>query len=280
MSIIWTDPGKLGDCIHRWAVPHWFHKDTGKSFEAWLDEHTLKSIVPLIEAQPGVTKVRLVPGVENWSCGGQPWHMNLKTDEIAGNEVYHLGFRSFPQRKISIQTRGDVPVHLKCSIDEFSQTPHLVVPEEPKVNRCLIHGMGVCTHNRQTPEVWKFLATVRNDLADRFDVIEFIGTDEDRAVGKEIYPEWGEFEDQGDLLKLAVHMNASRFVLGAGSSLVALAGALKVPSIRVHDAIQQIPKVIFSNLGDGQLNSTELELRKLWPGYAATYLSEESNVAH
>ena len=54
-------------------------------------------------------------------------------------------------------------------------------------------------------------------------------------------------------------------MIAAGSSVAALASVLHVPCVRVHDPIGEFPKVIWSGLGENQLNETELSLRKLWP---------------
>lgn len=265
MSIIFTMPGKKGDALLQWPIPYWFHRETQKPITLWLDEQTLAPLKALFEYQPGVEAVELKAGIENWTCGGQPWHFGLSTDDLVGHEVYHLGFRSFPQRQITIEVRQQVPLSLKASIEDLSETPSLICPPLPKSNRCVIHGMGVATHSRETPQLWKFLAGIRGDLESRFDEIALVGSPDDREVGKMAYPDWKDFDDGGDFLKLASFLDASQLVIGAGSCVVVLAGALKVPCIRVHDQIAQIPKVIFNNLGKHQLNATERELRSIWP---------------
>jgi hypothetical protein len=60
-------------------------------------------------------------------------------------------------------------------------------------------------------------------------------------------------------------MAGSRLVIGSGSSGVALASVLKVPTLRVHDPIGNAPKVIWAGLGDNQWNEEEVALRRLWP---------------
>jgi hypothetical protein len=76
-------------------------------------------------------------------------------------------------------------------------------------------------------------------------------------------------------------MAASRCVIGSGSSGIALAGQLKVPSIRVHDPIGDAPKVIWSNLQEAHLNDTERLLRPEWPKFRDKYLltSAETSIA-
>jgi len=76
-------------------------------------------------------------------------------------------------------------------------------------------------------------------------------------------------------LDLAKFMAGASLVVGCGSSGVALAGALKVPCIRVHDPIGEAPKVIWSNLGENQLNDTEIGLRKSWPEFRDRWLNDQ-----
>jgi hypothetical protein len=57
---------------------------------------------------------------------------------------------------------------------------------------------------------------------------------------------------------------------------VALAGALKIPAIRVHDNIEGMPKVIWSNLGDNQMNETEVLLRTNYAPWAEKWLKAAS----
>ena len=82
---------------------------------------------------------------------------------------------------------------------------------------------------------WRFLASIRAELETLFDQIVFVGSPDDRAVGVETYPGWDDFDDGGDFLKLARLVHASRLMIGVGSSPIVVAGALKVPAIRVHD---------------------------------------------
>lgn len=268
-----TSAGKLGDCIMQFPVAYWWHKETGKLYDFWLDIHTCKPLETLIAAQPGCESVLLREGIENWNAGGQPWHWDLKAEDHTERQFCHFGFRSFPTRQLTLQTMHDT--HLNLAVDQITlaNTPYFTVPDEPKQNRLLIHGMGICTHNRQTPKVWDFISRVRRDLEVDFAEIVFIGSPDDRAVGMAAYPEWKEYDDGGDFLKLGGYMNASRMVIGCGSAMAAFAGALCVPCIRVHDEIGG-SKTLWSNLGSNQLNATELELRSLWPEWRDQFIRE------
>ena len=74
---VFSCPGKLGDALMEYPVAYQWSKATGKKFSMWLDDGTLKPLVPLLEFQSCVDKVELKSGIENYSCGGQPWHWNL-----------------------------------------------------------------------------------------------------------------------------------------------------------------------------------------------------------
>lgn len=278
MATVMTMPGKCGDAVMQWPVAFHYHRQTGDRVTLWMDEKTCKSLVPLFEAQPGVEEVKLISGIENYSCGGQPFHFDLPTSAFAGNSVYHLGLRAFPVRQLSLQSLQDSKVPVTVSPEDFANTPSLVVGEVEKKNRLVVHGQSVCPHNGQTPTMWRFLSSIAPELESMFDDIVFVGSEADREVGLSVYPHWSQYDDGGDFLKLARLIAGSRFMIGVGSSPVTVAGALKVPSIRVHDRIgNDAPKVIWSNLGGNQLNATYIELRNLWPGFRDAWLDEQEN---
>ena len=274
MSVVFTFSGKMGDAILQWPVAFHWAKETGKKFEVWMDEVTCKPLVPLFEAQPCVEKVKLVGGVENYACGGQPFHMNLPTSAFSGNTIYHLGFRCLPSRQISLEAREMSKVPLTISTDEFADTPCFDVGPVEKVNRLVLHGKGVFEHSKETPTFWKFIAGIKGELETMFEEIVFVGSDDDREVGSTTYPEWKTFDDGGDFLKFAQFVAASRAMIGVGSAPITMAGALKIPGIRVHDKIgDDAPRMIWDNLGGNQLNRTEVELRKEWPVFRDKWLS-------
>jgi len=270
---VFTFPGKAGDAIMQFPVAYWWSKQHDSKFTCWLDEKSCKMVAPLFAAQPCVEKVELKPGIEGYACGGQPWHFNLETSELADRLVYHLGMRGFPAQQLTLECMATAGVPITVDRQELAETSPFVVPEGEKVNRLVIHGQGVCPHTRSTPMLWRFLYAVWPELKELFDEIVFIGSEADRGTALQTYPECKEFVDDGDFLKLATYMKASRAVIGSGSAPVALAGALKVPCIRVHDFIANgAPKVIWSNLGENQLNDTEIGLRTSWPEWRDKWL--------
>lgn len=306
MAAVFTFPGKCGDALLQWPVAHHFHKQTGETFECWLDEKTCKPLVPLLEAQPGVSAVKLIGGVSNYSCGGQPWHFDLPTSAHDGNTVYHLGLRGFPQRQITLETFASAKVPITVSPETLSTEATISLAPfdavefhmDPLVtagasaldtknlysrpgriihikgpNRLLLHGQGVCPHNQATPTFWRFIAAIRGELESLFDEIVFVGSPDDLEVGMATYPLFKTFEDHGDLLKLAEYMAGSRAMIGCGSMPIVLAGCMRLPGIRVHDLIANgAPKVIWNNLSDNHINETEIGLRKAWPLWRDTFL--------
>ena len=276
MPTVMTTPGKMGDAVMQWPVAFHYHRQTGEQVELWMDETTCKPLVPLFEAQPAVSSVKLIGGVENYNCGGQPFHFDLPTSAFAGNSVYHLGLRAFPVRQLSLQCLHDSKVPVVVKPEDFAGMPSLTVGEVEHKNRLVVHGGSVCPHNGATPTMWRFLSLVRKELETMFDEIVFVGNDADREVGLSVYPGWSDYNDNGDFLKLARLIAGSRCMIGVGSSPVTVAGALKVPAIRVHDRIgSDSPRVIWDNLGDNQLNRTEVELRDEWPKFKEKWLSGE-----
>jgi len=273
MSVVFTMPGKLGDALHQWPVAYHWAKQHGEKFDLWMDEKTCAPLVPLFQAQPCVNEVKLVGGVENWSCGGQPFHMNLPTSAFSGNTVYHLGLRGFPTRQLTLQCLNDSKVPVEVDVDTLASEPSLVVePWEPG-NRLVVHGQGVCPHNRSTPTMWKFLSGVMTELREMFSEIVFVGSDDDKETARIAYPDCKLFDDGGDFLKLAGLIAGSKAMIGVGSSPIVLAGLLQVPAIRVHDRIgNDAPKVIWNNLGENQINATEPELRTEWPKFRDKWL--------
>jgi hypothetical protein len=250
-------------------VAYHYCQQQEKRCTLWLDEKTLKPLVPLFEAQPCVEAVELRGGIENYSCGGQPFDFGLKTSDHLDHEIYHLGFRKFPTRQITLETLATVP--LRIDPEGVAQDESLDVGGVAEVrDRVVLHG-GFMSHTAGTPTFWRFLYDVKDDLpAEKV----FVGLPSERKRALELYPGWTDFDDNADFLQLARLMKGSRLVIGCGSSVAALASVLKVPCVRVHDPIGEHPKVIWSGLGPNQMNETEKDLRKLWPEFRDRWLAK------
>jgi len=287
---VMTFSGKAGDALHQWPVAWWWAKKTGQKFTCWLEEQTCKLVAPLFASQACVEKVEFKPGIENWNMGGQPWHFNLPTSEYENRTVYHLGLRSFPARPLTLEAFAQAKVPVTVSHEELAHTPVFHVEPMPcgvreipgsaeaprPLGRCVLHGQPICIHTKSTPGFWKFLASIARQLDDDFNEIVWVGSSRDREIGLRTYPQWHQFDDQGDFLKLAQLMAGADLVIGTGSSVASLAGALKIPCVRVHDPIGDHPKRIWDNLAHNSINDTEAELRKTWPELRATFRRPKS----
>lgn len=255
-------PGKQGDALLQWPVAYQILHDRNEQGEVWLDSGSCKSLVKLFEAQPCVSAVKLVGPSQNYSCGGQPWQGTFTTEDHVTYEIIPMGFRSFPQRQITLQTALDVPFEIDT--DRLATESSLVIPDPIKANRVVVHG-GFKTHQTGTPRVWRFFRDVRGELEKRFDEIVFVGTADERSRALELYPAYKDFDDHGEFLELARLIAGSSLVIGCGSSNAALASVLHVPCIRVHDLIGEFPRIIWSGLGANQWNETDAALRRMWP---------------
>jgi hypothetical protein len=254
-------PGKLGDSVLQWPAARAWSRKIGKPIDVWLDEKSSKHLKPLLEVQPEVGEVKLTNQSVDYTCGGQPWDGNFPTEVHAEREIVSFGLRAFPSRQITLQTLHDVPMDLGTKIPD---EPQFEVGSVIQENRVVLHGTFT-SHHSGVPGFWKFLNRVQADLDDRFEQVMFVGTEPERRRALELYPRWSGYADDGDFLVLARLLAGSRLVMGSGSSVVALGGALRVPTVRVHDPIGEHPKVLWSNLGQNQINETEAGLRKIWP---------------
>jgi hypothetical protein len=267
MALVFTFPGKIGDALMQWPIVHHYCKQNNVKCEVWLDEKSLQPLGDLFKNQPCVEKVRFIPGIKNYGCGGQPFDFEMDNDVYLNNEVYHLGLRSFPSRQLTLEALEQVPLHLDTG--KIASECSLYVPNPvKKKERTILHG-NFLSHMSGVPGFWKFLNRVKNELPGQK---VFVGTTAELGRAKEVHPTFGKFEDNGSFLNVARIMVSSDLVVACGSSVAALAGALKVPCIRVHDAIGEHPKVIWSNLGPRQWNLTEKELRSEWKNIAAELL--------
>lgn len=270
---VMTFPGKAGDAIHQWPVARQWAKQTGQKFTCWLDEKTCAPVATLFASQDCVEKVEFKPGIENYNCGGQPFHFNLPTSEFEGRQIFHLGMRKFPDRQLTLECFENSKVPVQYDAGELARTSMFhVEPIPSKGRRCVLHGQTVYAHTKSTPGFWKFLARIHEELAKDFDEVVWVGNSRDLEVGVRTYPKWGQFADGGSFLGLAQFIAGSHLVIGVGSSVVALAGALKVPCVRVHDPIGDHAKRIWDNLAANSINETEVSLRKTWPEFRDEHL--------
>lgn len=266
MSLVFTMPGKIGDALLQWPVVYWYCSQNNAKATLWLDEKQLKPLVNLFASQPCIEAVELKPGITSYHMGGQPWDFGLKTSDFLDHEIYHLGMRKFPSRQITLETLESVPLHIERKDDMSSL---MVAVLHPHANRRLVLHGNFASHASGVPSFWRFVSDHAKELGELYDEIAFVGTPQELRRARELYPEWQTFEDGGDLLHTASFIAGADALIGCGSAMVALAGLLGVPSLRIHDPIGDAPKVIWSNLGPNQFNLTEEELRTEWPNVRA-----------
>lgn len=272
MSNVAYFPGKMGDALLQWPVLAEHISRTGKKFEVWLDEKTCTPLKPLFEVQEGIIGTRLVNRSKDYSRGGQPWDGAFSTEDHISHAITSMGMREIPQRQITLQTAMWVP--FQTDMDALRDNVWIWTGPVQPANRLVLHGTFRGSHGGGAPGFWRFLAGISEGLMDTFEEITFVGTGPERQRALEIYPDWKDFADDGNFLTLAKHIAASRCVISCGSCVAALAGLLKVPCVRVHDPIGDMPKVLWSNLGDNQANETENDLRKgLWGEFRNRWLA-------
>jgi len=236
----------------------------------------LPPLVPLFEAQACCEAVKLIPGIQHYACGGQPWHFGMEGKDHLDQVIYHLGFRQFPQRQITLQTALDVPFQI--DIKKLAERSLTVPDRQDRPERCVLHGTFTAP-GAGVPAFWKFLASIRLELAQLFSEIVFVGSKREQERAGQLYPAWTTYDDNRNFLDLAKFVDGSGLVIGSGSCVVALAGLLGVPTIRIHDPIGDAPKVIWSNLGDNQRNETLIGIRSEWPRFRDTYIKARAETA-
>jgi len=97
-EIILTHAGKFGDMLYCLPIAAWLARQRGAQIHWVLPEcfGPFRYISRLLMRQSLTSRVSLVPfKVENYDCGGQPYHFNPADYGYEG-EYYNLGFRHYP----------------------------------------------------------------------------------------------------------------------------------------------------------------------------------------
>lgn len=258
-KVVFTFPGKLGDFFHQWPIAYHYGKMFG-DFHVGLDQRLLKPIAGLVARQPHVEHVWLLPGIEHYQIGGQPFDFGMPYQEYKHwDKVYHLGFRDAPEKPITLQCREYVD--FKIPTKALKRECTLVGEREPRPrNLLLLHGRRYDMYG-EFPNFWHALWESWDLLKAEFDEIEWIGLPEEKRISDKFGGT--DFDDGGDWVKLVDEMRDARLVMGVGGAMVALAGALKVPSIRIHDPVLGFREEVFANFGERQWNlGTDADYRK------------------
>lgn len=252
MAVAVTFPGKIGDAILQFPCVYHFHRVHGEKVTAIFDP-SLRPLETLFRAQPSIEGIEYMDGVTSYVCGGQPYDFGKDAELRARFEyVFHMGFRSFPHLEITAYALRQIPVPVSW-VDLVEMQPFAVAEKDPR-NRLVIHGT-LLTHQGRTPYMWTVLHHAREFIKGEFDEVVFVGSQKERDYAKSLYPEWDTFDDQNDFLTLAQYLKDSRLVLGGGSCVVALAGGVHTPSVRIHDHVVGTEIVVpWTNVAPRQMN--------------------------
>ena len=252
---LWTFPGKLGDSFHQWPIAYHWAKEQKQQIVVGLDRTTLQGAKSLFAAQKCVEEVILLDGIKAWNIGGQPWNFGFTGDDYKRwRGVVHLGFHFMPNEQLTYFVRKKFGPLIEVDDRTLEEEQSIYTGERKVQSRVLLHGQAKCPHTRKPPAFWGVLDEIA-PMLERFEQKVFIGLPQD--VPNQRPDGWTHFEDGGDWLTLARYMNNSALVIGVGSAPVALAGAMKVPCIRIHDTIggqMDLDYRIWSNLGSNQIN--------------------------
>jgi hypothetical protein len=102
-EILLTHCGKLGDFMYCLPIAEWFYRQHGRKTHWVLPEGfgPFRYIERLLMMQDHCARVSLVPfKVQDYDCGGQPYHFNPAEFGIDG-DYYNLGFRHYPNAYLS-----------------------------------------------------------------------------------------------------------------------------------------------------------------------------------
>lgn len=260
-QVVATCPGKIGDFFHQWPIAYHWSKKHNRKIHIGVDERMLRPLVPLIKHQPCVEDVWLLPGIEHYQIGGQPFDFGLSYQAYKQWEkIIHLGYREVPEKPLTLAVRewSGVEIPTKALKSECT----LVGTRDPRPrNLLLLHGRRHDMYG-EFPCFWKALWEVVDFLQEEFEEIKWVGTPSETRIAHK-FPFTEVFEDRGDWIKLVDEMKDARMVMGVGGAMVALAGALKTPSIRIHDPVPGFRPEIFANFGERQWNlDTEADYGK------------------
>ena len=234
-NVLVTFPGKIGDALMQWPCAYFYWKETGNKFTVLLDQ-SISCLKNLFTFQECVKEVLILDRMENWRCGGQPYDFALtKEEKSKWDNIYHMGFRQLPEKQLTLQAAENIPI--KSDREEFSKQSIFVGDRKLK-SALIVHGSAGTHHGiHAKPRVWDVFGVCEGFFRKAFDEIIFVGNKEDSDTKDTLGYEGTFLDDGGDLLPTAAIMNGAEFVLGAGSCMVALAGTLGIPSLRIHDPL-------------------------------------------
>lgn len=260
MKTLWTFPGKIGDTLLQWPVAmHWALKH-GEKIDVRISEG-VEPIGNLLASQSVVNDLKVATGrIISYNCGGQPWDFDYKPEDTTEYEqVFHCGFRRFPDKQITLFTRDALSLQEDLVDGLFGYQTILAGQVDPK-RRLVIHGRRISQSGGDCLFWGVMKNLLANGIADRFDEIVAVGTRDERLDARSRLNVQSTWADNGDWSALALYLANSALLIDAGTGVAALAGAVGTPCIRIHDPIGLQPKTIWSNPQYNQLNFAEGEL--------------------
>lgn len=248
--ILVTSPGKVGDTILQMPIPYHFWKETGKKVVLGLtNQFGVPHLHTLLREQPFVQDIVYLDGIENDSCGGQPW--DFGGVNWTHGPVRHLGYRQRPIIPLTLASRDALPIN--ASDDALLNEPFLTVPKEPLMD----HQYAVFFLKQYAN--WQVAVTLMRALRLFIPRIYAVGLPSERAFLRSQLSDYCsnilDFEDNGDLMQVARLVRDASLVVGINSFTVTLAHAMKTPCIVVHrySSPEQTWRV-FANYGEDQFN--------------------------
>jgi hypothetical protein len=240
-----TFPGRMGDLLMQWPVAYQWHKKTGEQFRVVTCEHwNMPRMLPLLETQKCVAEVTVMSGIINDdSCGGQPWHFNLKEDP----DYFHMGYQDRPNMQLTDFTLKYFPEPLDR--DAVLNEASLDMGERNPQNYCVFFA--------KPHQNWETALELMQKVTDRFDKVYVIGLPEDLSyicqnVPDTCWQKWHNVDSKTpDLLSDARLIRDARVVITINSLVPTISNVLKVPTVVVHRAQ---PFQTYSNTGPNQFN--------------------------
>jgi hypothetical protein len=241
-NVLFTFPGKMGDCLHQWPVARAWAAEHDQQISVGIDR-SVRPIADLLRSQACVKEVIELEGVSGYDVGGQPFDFGWGTEPRGWDEVFHLGFREFPEKGLLRATYDLLP--LRTSFDEIANVPSVEpfwsgVSDESS-RTCVLHG------TKTRPRYYASLIRATPILSRAFSRIFWAGSPSDwpfRSAWNGPPPEMG---------RVIQEMKTCALVFGCSSSIVSLANAMKAPCLRVGEPTL-LPDSVWRNTGPRQWN--------------------------
>jgi len=249
-DVIATFPGKIGDLFMQWPVARAYALDNNIKVDIGIPPF-MAGVAFLMDMQPEVEGVYFTPEsvMRSWKRDPPPKGISTEPWRRWDTQL-EMGFRDMPDDQITLYIADCLGLS-----KDGDYAPSLFVGDKVQENYCVLHGTFLTQDGSgSSPPFWAALGNWLQFMMKEFDKIYFIGgIDEMREVRSAEFP-FEVFDDGGNLLETAQLINNSRLFIGSSSMGAALAGALGVNAIRVHEDIPPLPKKCWDFLLPNQFN--------------------------